>query len=81
MYTDSFEVRKLRSRQYGIHVTPFHGAKVTVTVFQTPTMRDGERNLFHVFRIDSRQDWSKPNFTFEAANDTEVKGTEVRIVM
>jgi hypothetical protein len=44
-------------------------------------MTDAERNLFYVHRIDSRQEWSKPNFTFEAASDIEVKGTEVGIVM
>jgi hypothetical protein len=44
-------------------------------------LKNAERDLFHVHRNDSRQEWSKPSFAFVPAADFEVKEPEVRIVL
>ena len=81
-YTDAFEVRKRSSRQNGIDLAPFHEDTVDEAMGTVSRiLKNADRDLFHVHRNDSRQDWSKPSVAFVHVSDIEVKETEVRIVM
>jgi len=50
-YTDAFEVRELRLRQYGIHVVPFH-EETFIQVIVTAVLKNAEGNIFYVHRND-----------------------------
>jgi hypothetical protein len=78
-HTDTFEVRELWSRQYGIHVTPDTVIEATVTV--TDKLKHAQRDLFHVHRNDPQKELRKHGFVFRRVPDIEVKETEARIVM
>ena len=81
-YADTFEFRKFLSRQYAIHVSPFHGDLIIENVvIVKPKLKEVEKDLLHVHRCDSRQERGKACVDFTPTPNMEVKDTEARIVM